>query len=63
MSDEHELVIVCVHVLIRTHDAKHQDSDGDSCYICSLCRDDVEYYGWDYVMPSLKTVCNGCLGI
>ncbi len=60
---EHELVVVCTHVLDRTHDAEHQDGDTEGCYICSICRDNADYYGWDYVMPSLKTACKECLGI
>ena len=60
---EHELIIVCVHVGARTHDAEHIDGDVDGCYICSICRDIADEMGWDYVLPSLKTSCKGCLGI
>ena len=60
---KHELVVACVHVIARTHDVEHQDGDAEGCYICSICRDIADEIGWDHVMPSLKTVCNGCLGI
>jgi len=60
---EHELIVVCDHVFDRIYDAEHQDDDVEGCYICSMCRDDADYYGWDYVLQFLKTRCKGCLGI
>ena len=61
--NEHELVVVCNHVLAKTHDAEHQEDDAEDCYICSICRDIADEMGWNYVLPSLKTACRGCLGI